>query len=117
MERIELARFAAEVVQRFEFLVGSYSMEGPESSDLLLPSVFYRRPELLVAVFLDQNRDHPGRRIDVSISLTAAHISRAGLPGLVEGRDSLQHIMSPGRPTRSQSRNTPWITTQPGCAG
>lgn len=77
MERIELARFAGEVGQRFEFLVGSYGMEGPESSDLLLPSVFYRRPELLVAVFLDQNRDHPGRRIGVSVSLgCCAHIPR-----------------------------------------
>lgn len=27
MERIELARFAGEVGQRFEFLVGSYGME------------------------------------------------------------------------------------------
>jgi hypothetical protein len=84
MERIELAGFAAEVGPRFEFLVGSYGMEGPESSDLLLASVFYRRPELLVAVFLDQSRDHPGRRIEVSVSLAAVQLSRAGLPGLVE---------------------------------
>jgi hypothetical protein len=84
MERIELTRFAAEVSQRFEFLIDQYGMEGPESSDLLLPGVFYRHPELLVAVFLNQGRDQPGRRIEVVVSLAAAQLSGAALPGLVE---------------------------------
>jgi hypothetical protein len=84
MERIEPARFAAEVSQRFEFLIDWYDMDGPESSNLVLPSVFYRRPELLIAVFLDESRDQPGRRIEVLVSLTAASIYRTGLPGLVE---------------------------------
>jgi hypothetical protein len=84
MERIELARFVAEVGQRFQFLVDLYGMEGPESSNLLLPSVSYRRPGLSVVAFLDQGHDVPGRSISVSVSLKAARISRAGLPGLVE---------------------------------
>jgi hypothetical protein len=79
-----LVTFAAEVGQRFQFLVHLYGMEGPEGRDLLLRSVFYRRPGLSVAVFLDHGRDTPGRRILVSVSLEAAHIYRAALPGLVE---------------------------------
>ncbi len=40
MERIEPARFAAEVSQRFEFLIDRCGMDGPESSDLLtVPSL------------------------------------------------------------------------------
>jgi hypothetical protein len=54
MERIELAKFVTEVGQRLQFLVDLYGMEGPEGSDLLLPSVSYRRPELSIAVFLNQ---------------------------------------------------------------
>jgi hypothetical protein len=33
MERIEPARFAAEVSQRFEFLTDPYGMDGPEIDD------------------------------------------------------------------------------------
>jgi len=83
MKHIELAVFVAEVGQRFEFLVDSYGMEGPESSGLLLPAVYYRCPELRVAVFLSQGRDQPGRSIEVLVSPPAARIS-CRLPGLVE---------------------------------
>ena len=59
-------------------------MKGPQSSELVLPGVFYRWPELVIAVFLNESRDQPGRRIEVQLSLTAASLYRAGLPGLVE---------------------------------
>jgi hypothetical protein len=84
MERIELTRFVAEVGQRFQFLVDLYGMEGPEGSERLLPAVHYRRPELFVGVYLDSGRDMPGRRIEVSVSMEAARMYRAPLPGLVE---------------------------------
>src|SRR5215469_3833710 len=84
MERIEPARFAAEVAHRFGFLIDRYGMDGPENSNLLLPGVFYRSPALLIAVFLNESRDQPGRRIEVKISLPAASVYRTGLPGLVE---------------------------------
>ena len=84
MERFESARFATEVSQRFEFLIDRYDMDAPESNDLVLPGVFYRCPGLLIAVFLNESRDQPGRRIEVKVSLTAASLYRAGLPGLVE---------------------------------
>jgi hypothetical protein len=84
MERFEPARFAAEVSQRFQFLVDAYGMDGPETNDLFFPGVFYRCPELRVAVFLDESRDQPGRRIEVTVSLTSAALNRTRLPGLVE---------------------------------
>jgi hypothetical protein len=49
-----------------------------------LAGVFYRCPELRVAVFLDESRDQPGRRIEVTVSLTSAALNRTRLPGLVE---------------------------------
>ena len=115
MERIELARFAVEVGQRFQFLVDLHGMEGPESSDLLLPSVHYRRPELFIGVYLDSGRDQPGRRIEVSVSVKAAHIYRARLPGLVEAaRFAPAHHVSAGRPTLWPPCCAPLTTTQPG---
>jgi hypothetical protein len=84
MERIELAGFVTEVGQRFQFLVDLYGMAGPECSNHLLPSVFYRRPELSVSAFLNQG-DGAGRRITVSVSVKTGHGSAgAELPGLVE---------------------------------
>jgi hypothetical protein len=84
MERIEPARFAAEVSQRFQFLVDAYGMDGPETNGHFFTGVFYRCPKLRVAVFLDESRDQPGRRIEVTVSLTSPVLYRTGLPGLVE---------------------------------
>ena len=83
MESIGLERFAAEVSHRFGFLIDRYDMAGPESSDLALPGVFYRCPELLIAVFLDKSRDQPGRRIEVKVSLPTASVHHT-VPALVE---------------------------------
>lgn len=92
MERIEPEDFVAEAGRRFQFLVDLYGMEGPECSNHLLPSVFYRRPELSVSSFLNQG-DGAGRRITVSVSVKTEHGSvRAGLPGLVEAA-----VFAPGR--------------------
>lgn len=86
MERIEPSIFAAEVSKRFEFLIDRYDMDGPESNNLLLPGVFYRRSGLLIAVFLKQSRDQPGRRIEVQVSLTGCH--RVSLPpNMVSGSE------------------------------
>jgi hypothetical protein len=83
MERIELAGFGTEVGQRFQFLVDLHGMEGPECSDHLLPSVFYRRPGLSVSTFLNQG-DGAGRRITISVSVKMGQGSvRAELPALV----------------------------------
>ena len=116
MERIEPARFAAEVSQRFDFLIDRYDMDGPESNDLLLPGVFYRCPGLLIAVFLDQSRDQPGRRIEVKVSLPAASVYRTGLPGLVEaaGFAPAHHVAWKGHTVAAMQRtlddNATWLS-------
>lgn len=84
MERIELADLVAEVAERFRFLIDQYGMTGPEASDELLPSVFYRGPGLLIGIFLNQG-DGAGRRISVIVSMRDGDGAiKAELPGLVE---------------------------------
>ena len=114
MERIEPEDFVAEAGQRSQFLVDLYGMEGPECSNHLLPSVFYRRPELSVSSFLNQG-DGAGRRITVSVSVKTEHgPSAPGYRAWLRLRCSPPGIMSAGRPTTWRPCSAPSTTMQPG---
>lgn len=74
--------FLSEVGRRFDFLVESYGMAGPEggaNSTL----VRYVTSELVVAIYCGHDpHDHAGQRIDVSVD--PVNVYRAELPDLVE---------------------------------
>lgn len=61
--------FRTEVEDRFRFLVDEHGVDGPEYSELLLPSVQYSRAALRIGVFLhDDTRDGAGTTISVMVS-------------------------------------------------
>ncbi|MDI6104064.1 hypothetical protein QLQ12_36285 [Actinoplanes sp. NEAU-A12] len=78
--------FRAEVTQRFQFLVDEYGLDGPDYSEVLLPSATYSGAGLAISIFLqDDTRDGAGRRISVRVQLdTDEGPVQADLDELVE---------------------------------
>ena len=82
------ASFPKEVMERFQFLVDDHGLEGPDYSELLLPSVSYGGTGLRIGTYFhDDSRESAGRTISVSISLDtergAVHADLAELVGAV----------------------------------
>jgi hypothetical protein len=62
--------FRAEVTSHFQFLADQHHLDGPDYSDLLLPTVRYRGTGLIIAIHLQADtHDGAGKRISVSIRL------------------------------------------------
>jgi hypothetical protein len=78
--------FRAEVTQRFQFLIDQHGLDGPDYSELLLPSVTYRDTGLMISIHLhNDTHDSAGEKISVSIWLnTADGSAHADLDDLVE---------------------------------
>jgi hypothetical protein len=106
--------FASEVRRHFQFLVDEYDMAGPEYSELLLPAVYYERPELRIGVFLEHGDG--ATRLLVNIDLPEADWrASADLPDLVEAAVFAPRHQVPGRVHTSEilhdtlDQNATWL--------
>ncbi|WP_326556575.1 hypothetical protein [Micromonospora sp. NBC_01796] len=107
MARQQPIFFETEVRRRFQFLVDAYHTAEPEYSELLLPGVLYKRPDLWVWVFLESG-DGAGTSISVSVDLLRRDWpAKAELPDLVEAAEfAPRHLVTRKAHTPQAVRDT-----------